>query len=152
MVPSVLSHVKLGPFHQGLIAILCCLHVLPFSVIPSYQNWFFFVFLIFCIHHCIWAIANCSGFNSHGSPWTVNFEDFTDNTLVATFSMAATPSSTYPFGVPLHSLGRRVDCSTSQFPLHVELSTISLSPRSTSKVSISFSTQLSCFMNCRRHN
>ncbi|KAK7352738.1 hypothetical protein VNO80_18166 [Phaseolus coccineus] len=47
--------------------------------------------------------------------------------------MAATPSSTYPFGVPLHSLGRRVDCSASLFPLHVELSTISLSPRSTSK-------------------
>ncbi|XP_014501817.1 probable 1-deoxy-D-xylulose-5-phosphate synthase, chloroplastic [Vigna radiata var. radiata] len=47
--------------------------------------------------------------------------------------MAATPSSTYPFGVPFHSLGKRLDCSTSMFPLHVELSTISVSPRSTSK-------------------
>ncbi|CAJ1973748.1 unnamed protein product [Sphenostylis stenocarpa] len=47
--------------------------------------------------------------------------------------MAATPSSTYPFGVPFHSLGRRVDSSTSLFPLHVDLSTISMSPRSTSK-------------------
>ncbi|TKY74699.1 1-deoxy-D-xylulose-5-phosphate synthase [Spatholobus suberectus] len=46
--------------------------------------------------------------------------------------MATTPS-TYPFGIPFHSQGRRVDCSTSLFPLRVDLSTISMCPRSASK-------------------
>ncbi|KAG5018656.1 hypothetical protein JHK87_014511 [Glycine soja] len=48
---------------------------------------------------------------------------------------ATTPSSTYPFGTPFHSHTRRLDCSTStsMFPLHSDLSTISMCPRSASK-------------------
>ncbi|KAK7311858.1 hypothetical protein RJT34_10280 [Clitoria ternatea] len=38
-----------------------------------------------------------------------------------------------PLGIPFHSKGRKVDTSTSQFLLHVDLSTVSMCPRSASK-------------------
>ncbi|XP_027355783.1 probable 1-deoxy-D-xylulose-5-phosphate synthase, chloroplastic isoform X2 [Abrus precatorius] len=45
----------------------------------------------------------------------------------------ATAPSAYPFGVPYHSHVGTVDCITSQFPLHLHLSTTPLCARSTSK-------------------
>jgi len=88
MVPKISDPWKTGPFSSGANRYL----VLPsFSTIFNYpiiSNLIFFcLFLIFWIHHCTCEIAKSFGFNSHGSPWTVNFVDF----RVTTFWLLLSP-------------------------------------------------------------
>lgn len=146
-----MSHGKRGPFRQGLIAILCCLHFLPFSIIPSYQIWFYLSFFDILDSSLYVRNSKKLWFNNHGSPWTVNFEDF----RVTTFWLLLSP---WLLLLLLHTLLEFLStlwvkdwiaqppCSPSTWNSLQFLCPLVLLRRYLSH------SQLSRFMNCRRHD